>query len=811
MTLRGLAKSPGYYIAATLVLALTIAATGAIAGAVHGLLLESIGILRPGELVIGWETHHADRQAVVEVSYRNFENWQSSSRSFSHVAAIGSSAWPMVLEGRGDPVKLATNAVSGSFFTTLGTRPYLGRLIQPADDRPGQPRLAVLSHSLWQRRFGSDPGVVGTVIQGDGVPAMIVGIAPPDFDFPRGTEVWLPVVPLLTEGRTNLANLNEIGVLFVIGRLTATATRVSAERELDELAQRFQQSGTLRFGTGVHVRPFLDHVFGPVRAALWWLLAAVVVLLTIACGNLSALSMTQALGRKRQRAIRVALGASGRTLWQTVLVETLAISLTAAVVGVIAAHGVLTLVARLAPDDVPHGGELSISWPLAGLMMALSFVCALISSAVPLMYGGSRTLAADLQETARTTASRRSMRTQSLLVGVQIALTVVLLAATGLISRSYANLRQLDLGFDPRNVVTMEIEPQQRSTPQNQWMQELIARVTLLDGVDEAGAISLRPLALGAIGADTLVILEGQPLGTASARANPGLNYQAATPGYFRAMNVPLKEGRLFSAADRATSPRVVIVGESTARRLWPGQNPIGKRLALPSIDPPAQNRGSAEAPAPIWRTVVGVVSDVRYRGLHDVRFDVYEPANQARSVAAYVVVKSAAHPVATAAAVQSEARRMDARVLISGVTTMDAVVSRSLTAWRLSVWMLSAFSLMALVLAASGLFGVAALNSAQRTREFALRMALGAHARDIGRRVLTSVAVQALPGLVAGIVIAAAGSRWLSSLLFQTDPLDPATYLLVVATLVVSVTLAGIMPAYRASRTDPATLLKQE
>ncbi len=798
-------------MAATITLALAIAAAGAIAGAVHALLLGSIGILRPNELIIAWETHRSHNAAVVEVSYRNFQNWQSSSRSFSHVAAIGSSSWSMVLEGRGDPVKLATSAVSGSFFDTLGTRPFLGRLIQPSDDRPGQSRLVVLSHALWQHRFGGDPSIVGTIIHGDGIPATVVGVASPDFDFPRGTDVWMPVAPLLTEGRANLANLSDIGVLFVIGRLTGAATPSAIERELDELARSFQQSGTPRFGTGVHVRPFLDHVFGPVRAALWWLLGAVAVLLAIACGNLSALSLTQAVRRKRQQAICIALGASGRALWRPALVEALAIALSAAAIGLIAAQGVLSGIARLAPDDMPRLGALTMSWPLAVLMIASSVVCALLSSAAPMLRGGRRTLARDLQDTAHSTASRRSLRTQSLLLRGQIALTVALLAATGLITRSYANLRQLDLGFDPHNVVTLHIEPQQRAIAQNEWMRELLTRVEAIDAIDEAGAILLRPLALGAVGSDTLVMLEGQSLTVSSARANPGLNYQAATPGYFRAMKVPLKQGRLFSANDHDKSPRVALVSESTARRLWPGENPIGKRLVLPSMDPPSERPGETGTAAPIWRTVVGVVGDVRYRGLDEVRFDVYEPASQSRSQVGHVVVRSAKNPVAIASAIQAEARRMDPRVLVSGVMTLDAVVSRSLAAWRLSSWMLSAFAVMALVLAGFGLFGVAALDSAQRAREFALRMALGAQSRDIGRRVLMSVGRHAMPGLLVGIVVAAAGSREMSSLLFQTDPLDPATYLLVVLVLVVSIAMAGVLPAYRASRTDPATLLKRE
>ena len=789
-------------MAATMTLALAIAATGAIIGAVHGLLLGSIGIHEPGRLVIAWETHAANAQ-VVEVSYRNFKDWQASSRSFTHVAAVGSSAWPMVLEGSGDPVKLATIAVSGSFFDTLGAHPHVGRLLQLDDDRPGQPRLVVLSHELWQQRFGGDPSIVGKVIHGDGLPATVVGVASSEFDYPRGTDLWMPVAPLLTEGSATLAGLTEVGVLFVIGRLSDGVTSAAAARELDELARGFQQAGTYRFGTGVHVRPFLDHLFGPVRAALWWLMGAVVVLLAIACGNLSALSLTQALRHKRQRAIRIALGANGATLWRPRLIEAACIAIAAALLGLVAARGVLAAVAALAPDDIPRLAELSMTWPVALVTMALSLAAALTSCVVPMLQPGGRTLVDDLHDTAHATASRSSMRTRLLLLRGQIALTVMLLAATGLIFRSYANLLELDLGFDPARVVTLAIEPQQTAQPPNEWMRELLSRVEAMDDVEAAGAVYLRPLALGAIGADSTVVLERQTHDLASIRGNPHLNYQAATPGYFRAMKIALKQGRLFGSDDHARSPRVALVSESTARRLWPGQNPIGRRLTLPAMD--------GNKPPLVWRTVVGVVSDVRYRGLDDMRFDVYDPASQARSLAGHIVVRSLRHPAALAAAIHAEARRMDPRALVGSVTTMEAVVSRTLAAWRLSVWMFAAFALMALVLACAGLFGVAALDHAQRAREFALRLALGAETRDIARRMLISVARQALPGLAVGLAVAAAASRWMSSLLFYTHPLDPLTYAGVVTAVLITIALAGAVPAYRASRTDPAMLLKSE
>jgi predicted permease len=691
--------------------------------------------------------------------------------------------------------------VSGSFFSTLGVRPYLGRLLQPDDDRPHGPRVVVLSYRLWQTRFGSDAGVIGTTISGDGRPATVVGVAPPEFDFPRGTQLWLPVAPLLTEGALGLAGLHQIGVLFVIGRFNANATHDAAARELDELARQAHEQGATRFGSGVRVTPFLEYLFGPLRQALWWLLAAVLVLLVIACGNLSALSLTRRVRQRRQQAIRLALGADSGALLRPMLVEALLISGCAVTVGLMASRVVLDALMALAPSDLANVTQVAISREVGLVAVAVSLAATWASCTLPMRRASMLTVD-DLHDSARATDGPRAMRLRSLLLKGQVALTVVLLAAAGLILRSYSNLRQIDLGFEPANVVTIELEPQQSTLPANEWMRELLTRVDGLPGIEAAGAVYLRPLALGGIGADTRFLLEGQPA-TKEQEARQGhLNYQSATSGYFRAMGIQLVEGRVFEPADHARSPRVAVISESAARMLWPGKSALGRRLRLPSMDPDFEI---------IWRTVVGVVSDVRYRRLDDVRNDVYEPASQARALAGHVVVRSQRNPVAIAAAVQAEARRMDPAVLIGSASSLDAIVSRAMAPWRLSVWLFTAFALMALVLSAVGLFALAALDVSQRTREFALRKALGARTRDIVRKVLTSTGSHALAGLVAGLAVAATVSQWMSSLLFHTDPLDPITYGVVTVTILLSVAAAALIPAYRASRTDPAILLRQD
>jgi predicted permease len=810
VAVRTLAKSPGYFVTAVTTLGVAIAATSAMFGAVHAVLRAPLSITDPERLVICWETNDERGQPVSELSYLNFRDWQRENRSFSQTAAVGSSAWPLVLEGRGDPIRLASAAVSGSFFETLGVRPFLGRVFEPADDRQGAPKIVVLSHGLWVSRFGSDPQVVGSVIRAGEGSAVVVGVAPADFDFPRGIDVWQPVTTALPPSTPRFDSFRDIGVLFVIGRLREDVTASTAEAELRDLASRLAEAGAVRFGSSVRVTPLLDYYFGPVRATLRWLLAAVGVLLLIACGNVSALSLTQALRRTRERAIRIALGARGAALIRPWLIETVLISVASGLLGLAAARSLAVAVIALAPDDVPRLEQVSINLSVALLTMGVSVVAASVSGLGVLVSSGVRSsdlrstgLIDALQDGVRATSGRQSARARSALLTFQIAMTVVLLTAAGLVLRSYLNFRRLDLGFDPQNVATLEISPRGIPGPPNEWIGALVDRIEALPSVEAAGAVFVRPLAHGAIGANINVRLDGQADSAGSRDRNPSLNYQTATPGYFRTLRITLKQGRLFDFNDHARAPRVAIVGESTARRLWPGLDPVGRRLALPPFTEAAE--------AGRWSTVVGVVSDVRYRGLDTVSLDVYEPALQATAVADHIFVRSNANPIAIAGAIHSEARRANPRVLVSNITTMEGVVSRAMAPWRLSVWMFTFFAAVAMILAAAGLFGVAVLDSTRRTKEFALRIALGARGTDIATKVLRSAASQAVFGIAVGLIAAIAGTRWMSSLLFGVQPHDPMTYAGVIGIVVGCFAIACALPAYRASRIDPALLLRSE
>jgi predicted permease len=408
-----------------------------------------------------------------------------------------------------------------------------------------------------------------------------------------------------------------------------------------------------------------------------------------------------------------------------------------------------------------------------------------------------------LAQSGRSTPAPSSLRTRTALVVAEVAVAVALLVAGGLVTRSFRNLRQLDLGYDPANVLVVHVDPQR--APAREFYAELLARTEALPDVTAAGAVYLRPLALGPIGQEMSVVLEGQDEAGEAALRNPYVNYESATPGYFQAMRIPLVRGRLFDARDDARAPKVAILGESAARRFWPDADPIGRRLATPVVTP-----GGTRT---VWHTVVGVVKDARYRGLEEVRLDFYEPSDQAplEYMAKQVVMRTTGDPLDIAAAVQALARSLDRGALVGSVTTMEAVVNRAIAPWRFAVWTFVMFALVAFVLATGGLASLVALTVALRSREFAVRTALGAQGRQIAGRVLRDAVKNGLLGVAFGLGIAAAGTRWLESLLFEVRPLDPTTYGVVVALVLATTVAASLVPARRARRVDLVRLLREE
>jgi putative ABC transport system permease protein len=795
---RLLAKAPGYTLAAVITLTFAVAANSAIFGVVYAVLLRPLPVRQPENLVLAWETDPARAAAVGEISYGDFERWSAGNDNFGQAAAMGSSLWPALLRGSGEPARVATAGVSSQFFETLGVSPVLGRALVANDDVPNAPGVAVVSYHTWVGRFGAARSVVGRTVELDRA-RMIVGVMPKDFDFPRGCDFWIPVRPVLAGAMPAGSNpFEDIGVLLFIGRLRSGATHETAAAELNARVSRSSNSGGLTHLGRIIVTPFLDYFYGPVRQGMWALWAAVGVLLVIACTNVSGLMLTRVATRSHEYAVRLALGAPRSHLHRIWALEALVVAVISGGLGLLSAGALIRGIVALAPGDAPRLADASTSPAVGAFTCVAVLVAALVCGVAPARQAGHTTMADALKESSRVTPGRRTQRIRSALVVIQIALAVVLLVAAGLVVRSFVALRVLDVGFVPTDVVTMFVQ-----APSNSWMQELLTRLKALPDVSAVGAIYLRPLELGPIGDDVSVVLDGQVDTPRTRQSNPALNHQIATPDYFQTLRIRLIRGRFFSERDGPKAPRVAIVSDATAKRLWPGQNPIGKRVLLPTE--------AGDGPPMAWRTVVGVVDNVRYRGLGDLRLDVYDAALQSRHVASYVVLRTPASPIRAASAVKEAVHQSDPRIVVDSIATLDAVVSRAIAPWRFSAWMLALFAAFGFVLVAVGLFSIVTIDVANRHHELAVRRALGAQQGDLLRSVLAPASLRALAGVSGGVLAGALAARGLRSFLFEVAPFDPITWSVVVLLVVVMVGLASCLPARRVGRIDAAVLLRRD
>jgi putative ABC transport system permease protein len=816
LALRQLRKAPGYTVAAVTTLALAIGATTAIFSAVYAVLLKPMPIREPQQLVVGWGTSAALNMRVIELSYLDIQDIGAATPHIGNVAAVGSSTWTAVLDGEAEPVKIHTTGVTGGFFDVLGAVPRLGRMLRPEDDRPNSARVAVISHALWTRQFGSDPNVVGRRIRFDEQPHEVIGVMPAAFNYPAGTDAWTAVAPILGDGSLadNSNPMRNVGVLFVVGRLNDGVTPAMAQAEWTRVNAQVQAAtappGATARAYDIAVTPFLDHQIGPARQAMWVLFAAVSVLLLIACANVSGLMLTRVSLRNRDDAIRVAVGGTRGAIARLWAAETLWLTVIGGVLGLLLCRWLIAMIVALAPDGIPRLDEVTIDWTVALFSLVTMALVTLLCGAAPIRHASALNLVESLNEGSRSVAGGRSYRTRSSLLVVQIGLAVVLLVAAGLVVRSFNALQRVDLGFTRDAVLRLKVEPRSTSMPVNAWIADLLMQVRGLPHVDAAGAVYLTPMELGSIGQGTWAIAEGQPETPETANRNPVVNYLSATAGYFTTMRIPLLHGRMFADTDRATSPRVVLISESTAAAFFPGQDPIGKRFKAASFNDNDRNPGGA------WRTVIGVVGNVRYRGLHEVPLDMYDPPSQTTvgdttSLVIRLKPGEERHALATAAAIQTLARQNDPRAIVSGIGMLDAVVNKEVAPWRFSAWVFATFALVAFALSMLGLVSLVSLDVTNRRREFAIRMAIGATSRNIVGGVWRSAGALAASGVAIGIGGALLATTALQSLVFGVGLFDPATYGTVVALITAVVACASYLPARRAVRSTPLTLLHHD
>jgi putative ABC transport system permease protein len=815
--LRNVRRSGGLSATVVLILAVAMAAVTAIFSIAHAVLIRPLPVADPGRVMVLWGRDEIRSQQVVEVSLEDQRAWLAGQKSFNAIELFGSVNWgELEVTGPGQPFRAVQNAVSSGFFAVLGAPAMIGRTFRPADDLRGARPTMVLSANIWRGHFSSDPSVVGRLLTvGTGKKAAafeVIGVMPPDFRIPAGAQVWVALGPTLGAGAAGQGwQVEGVRAMYAIGRLAPGATLENAVAELSTIARNEElKRGMANTSMAVVATPLITHLLGPARPALFAIAGASGALLLIACANAAALLLVHGAVRRREVAVRFALGARRLQIVRQLFWEAIVLSLIAGLVGAGLAYASFGAILSLAPIEVPRLDEAAIDVRALLFALALSLGTAVIVGLFPAWRHSGAAPLSGLHERSRSaTSTSSSARARKLLVAAQLATVVVLLTTAGLFLRSFTALLRLDLGFEPRGVLTftLNFSEEKHDTKEKQWalVDAVLDAARGLPGSVAAGAVFQRPFAHGTIGMDTNVIIEGQPLASDSTSRNPILNWEAATPDYFRAMDIRLLRGRLFDERDTAASSLVVIVGQSLAARLWPGQDPIGRRMLAYGAPEPREGK------PPVWQTVVGVVEDARYREVETPRFDLYLPYRQAPNQVPHFMVRLSGDPSTAVPTLRSAVAALDPQARLDEVSTMEEVVGRAFAPWRFSSIVVSAFGTIALTFAAVGIAALVAFAVTQRTREIGVRVALGAQTRDVVLLVAKDGAGIAVAGLVIGVLAAWMLRRSVESMLFGVAPGDPLTFGGVALLLAIVIGFATYLPARNAARIDPASALRAE
>jgi putative ABC transport system permease protein len=820
---RKLARTPGFTFAAAATLALGIGANTAIFSLVDVVLLRPLPFADAGRLTLLWETRPGTAWPQLPMSFPNFSDVRAQARRFQDMAAWTSrpdTTFNLTVAGEPQPVPYAL--ATTNLFGVLGVSPALGRTFGAGETQPAAVPAVVLSHGLWTR-LGADPGLLGRSLRLDDRAHEIVGVLPPGFRFaasPREPELWLSIEqqPDPSQSRRYARAARYLGV---VARLREDATVAAARAELDAIAARFRQydPGFYR-DWGLKLVPLQEQVVSNLRPTLLVLLGAVAFVLLIACANVAGLMLARGQGRRGEMALRTALGAPRRRLVRQLLTETALLGLLGGALGLLTAFWGLELLAtlsfRVRDMFVPYAVDLGAARLDARVLLftlALSVATGLVFGVLPAWQGSRADLGHRMGAGAGLAGGARRSRVRRVLIVAEMALALVLLVGAGLMLESLRRLQAVDLGFRADDVVAADVRlPRWRYGDSGRvaaLYDELLERLRALPDVQAAGAVSALPLS-GTEGA-TGVLLEGAPVVGPAER--PSVHHRTATPGYFAAMGIGLRRGRVFTPRDDTGAPKVAVVNETLARRLWPGQDPIGRRLALdfeamkffrdraPELDLPAG-----------MREVVGVVADVRHSRLDAAAGpQMYVPFAQRPASDMTLVVRASADPRALSAAMARELHRLDKDQPLAGVTSLAALVDASAAPSRFNLRLLGAFAALAFALAAVGLYGVVSHAVAQRTSEIGVRMALGARRGHVLRLVVGEGLALAALGVVTGTAAALALGRSLNALLYAVSPTEPWAFAAAAAALVAMAAGASYVPARRATRVDPVTALRYE
>jgi len=792
---RMLRKNPGFSLVAILTLALGIGANTAIFSVVNALLLRPLPFPELERVVAIWETGLEVERT--ETTVATYLDWRAQNQSFEQLALHR--AWAVNITGIEPPERVMGFLVSPNFLDALGVKPVLGRGFQSGEDQPGNDNVAILLHGLWQRRFGGDPNIIGQQVMLNDAARTIIGVMPPEFDYPSRTEVLLPLTltPELMRNRENHAYLS-------VARLKPGASLAQARSDLAAIAARLeQQYPASNKGRGVRIYPLLDDTVRAYRTPLLMLMGAVGVVLLIACANVANLLLVRATGRRRELAIRAALGAGQWRVARQLFTESMLLALIGGAAGTLLANwGVAFFKSALGSQARFAAGweNLGIDLTELGFTLGLALLTGVLFGLAPVVQVSGRSLNEALKEGGKGETGGGLQGLRSVLVVAEVALSLVLLIGAGLLLKGFWQLLQTKHGFDPTNVLTMRLtliaEKYNDQSQSASFARELDRRVAALPGVEAAGLVNHIPLA--GSNSSSSFLIDGAPEPPPGQR-NSG-RFRACTPDYFKALGITLKTGRGFTAQDNRGNVLVVLINETLARRHFPNGDAIGKRIRL--LGPLESNP---------WRQIVGVVNDVKFMLDEAVAPEFYVPFDQFPARSLYVAVRAHTEPLALTSAIRSELRAIDPNQPVSEIRTMAQVRAQSVALYSFSSALLGLFASIALLLAAVGIYGVMSYAVTQRTHEIGIRMALGAQSGDVLKLVIKHGLKLTASGIAIGLAGALALTRLLRDLLFGVPATDPPTFAVIALVLTLVALLACYVPARRATKVDPVIALRYE
>jgi putative ABC transport system permease protein len=793
---RSYRRAPSFTLLVVFTLALGIGASTAIFSIVNGVLLRPLPLRDPDRLL--WINEANRLGNSISVSWMNYVDWRARAHGFDALGASRPATFN--LTGAGDARRLVGRSVTSNFFTALGTQPALGRGFTADDDRAGAPGVAIISHELWQRQFTGDSGILGRTLMLSGAPYSVVGVLPAGFRYLRPYDVFVALGPIA--GAEWLLDRGNHQGFVVVGRLRDGVTADAALRELRDIETDIvREYAASASGLSILAEPLASRLVKPIKDTLLVLFGAVGILLVIACMNVAGLLLARGAARQHELAVRAALGGGRIRLATQLLVESTVLSIAGGALGVLLASGLLRALIAAAPDGTPRLDEVTLDGAAVAFAALAAVVCGIVFGSVPAFQASSVDGQQVVIRTRSAGASAASHRLRRGLLAVEVALALVLLAGAGLMVRTLGRLTSVELGFKTDHVLSARLQMPETAPDDARriaTMESILLRVGAIPGVVTTAAGYSMPVE----GSNWNSVFWPQDRPIPATHENiPSAAMIPISPTYFEALDARIVKGRAFSPADRAGGAPVAIVNETLASRIWPGQDPIGKRV----------KQGWPETEGD-RREVVGVVADMKFEGIIEgVAMQVYMPLAQRTASDFTLLVRTAGDPGSVASAVRAAVASVNRDMPLAGLGPMDIVLNESIARQRMARLVLGVFALVALTLASIGLFGLVAHGVTERRHEVGVRLALGATRAAIVRVLVSSGIATAAVGAVAGVALALTLTKSLSGLLFGVEPFDPATFGFVVAVLLTVATLACAIPAYRASRVGITTALRAD